>query len=142
MTIKQQLIEDMKVAMKARDASRLETIRYLISLIKNLEIDEGDVDESMVISLLQKEVKKRRESIEQFINGDRQDLATAEEAKVQIVAAYLPSMLNEEELKKIINDINDGEKDFGKLMSLVMQQVRGRADGSLVSRMVREFLTQ
>ncbi|SNR60226.1 GatB/YqeY domain-containing protein [Desulfurobacterium atlanticum] len=147
MGIKEQLKNDMKEAMKAKDKVKLSTIRMIMSLIKNAEIDKrGELTDEEVISLLQKYAKQRKESIEMYERGGRQDLVEKEKAELAIVESYLPEQLDENEIKNIVKSTIEevgasSVKDMGKVMKAVMPKLRGRADGSVVNRIVKELLS-
>jgi uncharacterized protein YqeY len=146
MGLKSQLLKDMKEAMKARDKVRLSTIRMINSLIKNAEIEKkGDLTEDEIIQLLMKYAKQRKEAIEMYEKGGRQDLVEKEKAELAIVESYLPKQLNEEEIREYVKEAIESTgasspKDIGKVMQYVMPKVKGRADGSIVNKIVREML--
>ena len=146
MGLKERLVQDMKEAMKSKDKLRLSTIRMINSLIKNAEIDKRrELTDEEIVQLLQKYAKQRRESIELYEKGGRQDLVEKEKAELAVVESYLPSQMNEEELKELISRAIEetgaaSVKDLGKVMQWIMPKVKGRADGSLVNRLVREAL--
>jgi uncharacterized protein YqeY len=148
MSLKEQLKEDMKAALKAKDKEKLSVIRMLQSLIKNAEIDKrGELTDEEIISLLMKYAKQRRESIELYEKGGRQDLVEKERRELQIVESYLPKQMSEEEIRelvaKVIEEVGaSSPKDIGKVMQAVMPKVKGRADGSTVNKIVRELLAQ
>ncbi|MDT7041084.1 GatB/YqeY domain-containing protein [Candidatus Nitronereus thalassa] len=139
---------DMKVAMKAREADRLEAMRFLISEIRKAGINEHreptDDDALVVIGRL---IKQRQESIELFKKGDRDDLVAKEELGVELYRTYLPQQLNAEELSKIVAEViaetsPAGLKDLGKVMKALLPRVKGRADGKVVNAVVREQLQE
>ncbi len=148
MSLKERLKEDMKAALKAKDKEKLSVIRMLQALIKNAEIDKrGELTDEEIISLLQKYAKQRRESIEMYEKGGRQDLVEKEKRELEIVEGYLPKQMSEEEIRELVAEVikevgASSPKDFGKVMQAVMPKVKGRADGSLVNRVVRELLAQ
>ncbi len=148
MSLKERLKEDMKAALKAKDKEKLSVIRMLQALIKNAEIDKrGELTDEEIVSLLMKYAKQRRESIELYEKGGRQDLVEKEKRELQIVESYLPKQMSEEEIrelvKKVIEEVGATSlKDMGKVMQAVMPKVKGRADGSLVNKIVRELLAQ
>ncbi|WP_456342447.1 GatB/YqeY domain-containing protein [Thermovibrio sp.] len=148
MSLKERLKEDMKAALKAKDKEKLSVIRMLQALIKNAEIDKrGELTDEEIVSLLMKYAKQRRESIELYEKGGRQDLVEKEKRELQIVESYLPKQMSEEEIrelvKKVIEEVGaTSPKDMGKVMQAVMPKVKGRADGSLVNKIVRELLAQ
>ncbi len=146
MGIKERLKEDMKEALKSKDKVRLSTIRMLQSLIKNAEIEKrGELTEEEVISLLMKYAKQRRESIELYEKGGRQDLVEKEKRELEIVESYLPKQMDEEEIRELVKEAIEktgasSPKDIGKVMQYLMPKVKGRADGSTVSKIVKESL--
>jgi len=143
----QKLQEEMKAAMKSGDKDRLSTIRMLISEIKKVQIDtKKELSDEEIIQILQRYVKQRKEALEQYKKANREDLAQKEEKEIQIVQEFLPQPLSEEELKKIIDEtisqLNATSiKDMGKVIKAVMEKVRGRAEGSVVSSLVKEKLS-
>jgi len=147
MSLKERLKADMKEAMKAKDKVRLSTIRMINSLIKNAEIEKrGELTDEEIVQLLMKYAKQRRESIEMYEKGGRQDLVEKEKAELAIVESYLPEQMSEEEIreivKKAIEEVGaESVKDMGKVMKVVMPKVKGRADGSLVNKIVKELLS-
>ncbi len=146
MGLKERLREDMKEAMKSKDKVKLSTIRMINSLIKNSEIEKrGELTDDEIVQLLMKYAKQRRESIEMYEKGGRQDLVEKEKAELAVVESYLPKQLSEDELKEIVKKAIEetgasSVKDLGKVMKAVMPRVKGRADGSVVNRIVREML--
>lgn len=147
MSLKERLKADMKEAMKAKDKVRLSTIRMINSLIKNAEIEKrGELTDEEIIQLLMKYAKQRKESIEMYEKGGRQDLVEKEKAELAIVESYLPEQMSEEEIreivKKAIEEVGaESVKDMGKVMKIVMPKVKGKADGSLVNKIVKELLS-
>jgi len=147
MGIKERLMEDMKEALRSKDKIRLSTIRMINSLIKNAEIDKrGKLTEEEIVQLLRKYAKQRKEAIEMYEKGGRQDLVEKEKRELEIVESYLPKELSEEEIRKLVREVIEevgasSPKDLGKVMKVVMPKVKGRADGSLVNRIVREMLS-
>lgn len=146
-TIKERLQEDWKAALKAKDKFTANVISLAKSSILLVEKTEGiQVDDSRATEILAKEVKQRREAMLEFEKGNRQDLIDQSKAEVEILLKYLPQQLKEEEIRKIVEDsaLTAGAtsiKDMGKVMALVKPQVVGRADGKLVSQIVKEILT-
>lgn len=140
---------DLKNAQLARDELKVSTLRLLLSEIKYAQIAEGGVElaDTDVISIIQKEARKRREAIAGFRSGNREDAAQKEETEEAILKTYLPAQLSTEELTKIVEEsINEvgatSIADMGKVMGLVMGKAQGRADGSLVSSLVKERLAK
>jgi len=140
----QKLSEEIKNAMRARDQVRLDTLRYLSAQIKNAEIDKGlnaTLTEDEFIKVVQKQVKNSAEAIEQYRQGNRQDLIDSEHVKVEIMKEFLPKALSEDELKAIISQLKVENPDLaiGPLTGLVMKAVAGRADGRQVSTLIRQL---
>ncbi len=146
MGLKAQLLQDMKEAMKAKDKVRLSTIRMINSLIKNAEIEKrGELTDDEIIQLLMKYAKQRKEAIEMYEKGGRQDLVEKEKAELAVVESYLPKQMSEEEIRELVKEAVEATgasspKDIGKVMQHVMPKVKGRADGSVVNKIVREML--
>jgi len=146
MSLKDQLTEAMKAAMKAKQSDRLSTIRQLRSAIKNKEIEiGGELDDAAVIAVIGTQVKQRREAAQLYRDNDRPELAAKEEAELAVLQEYLPAQLSEEELRVIVAEViaEVGAvtlKDLGKVMPLVMARTKGAAEGKLVNQLVREKL--
>ena len=148
MSLKEKLTEDMKAAMKAKEEGkqRLSVIRMVRGAIRQQEIDgKVELDDEGVIAVISKEVKQRRDSIEEFKKGGREDLVAQNEADVAILMEYLPQQLSEEEVRKIVREAvaesgATSQKEMGKVMKVLMPKVKGRADGKLVNNLVREIL--
>jgi uncharacterized protein YqeY len=141
--LKNQLIEDMKTAMRARDALKLGVVRFLLSEIKNFEIDNGEQDDAGVQKIIAREVKKVKDALGDFERGGRQDLVDEEKAKIVIMETYLPQQMSDEELEGIVQKVVSGlagEKNFGLVMKAVMAETNGQADGKKVSEMVKKVL--
>jgi uncharacterized protein YqeY len=148
MGLKERLLQDMKEAMRAKDKVRLSTIRMINSLIKNAEIDKrGELTDDEIVQLLMKYAKQRREAIEMYEKGGRQDLVEKEKAELAVVESYLPKQLSEEEIRELVKEAIEAvgassPKDLGKVMQYVMPKVKGRAEGSLVNKIAREELSR
>lgn len=146
MTLKAQISEDMKSAMKAGDKDRLKVVRLIIAAIKQIEIDQRiDLDDAGVLSVLDKMVKQRRDSVSQFLAGGRQDLVDIELQEITVLQNYLPEQLSEAELDDIIERaITDSGaasmRDMGKVMGQVKAKAAGRADMGAVGARVKERL--
>ncbi len=146
MTLKAQVSEDMKTAMKAGDKDRLKVVRLMLAAIKQIEIDQRiDLDDPGVLAVLDKMVKQRRDSVAQFKKGGRQDLADIELAEISVLEDYLPEQLSEVELTDIIEQaIKDSGaesiRDMGKVMGQVKAKAAGRADMGAVGAKVKERL--
>jgi len=140
--LKERITQDMKEAMKERDILKVSTLRLLLAEIKNKEIDKkGELTDEEILSLIQKAVKQREESIEQYRKGNRSDLVEKETKEIEILKSYLPEPLSEEELDRIIEEtIKEvgamGPKDMGKVMKAIMPKVKGRVDGKIVNERV------
>jgi len=146
MTLKEQITEDMKAAMRAKDAPRLAAVRLLLAAIKQREVDDrrelGDAD---VIAVVDKMIKQRRESITQFEKGGRADLAAGEQFEVQVLSAYLPQALSEAEVQAAVAEAvaaaaAKSPSDMGKVMALLKPRLAGRADMARVSALVKAAL--
>ncbi|MGC8868487.1 MAG: GatB/YqeY domain-containing protein [Sulfurihydrogenibium sp.] len=141
------LQEEMKAAMKSGDKDRLSTIRMLISEIKKVQIDsKKELTDEEIIAILQKYVKQRKEAYEQYAKAGREDLANKELKEIEVVQEFLPQPLSEDELTKIVEETikevgASSVKDMGKVIKAVMDKVKGRAEGSVVSRIVKEKLS-
>jgi len=141
------LQEEMKAAMKSGDKDKLSTIRMLISEIKKVQIDsKKELSDEEIISILQKYIKQRKEAYTQYEQAGRKDLAEKELKEIEIVQQFLPPPLSEEELIKIVEEIiqevgASSIKDMGKVVKAVMDKVKGRAEGSLISKIVKEKLS-
>lgn len=147
MSLKNKINQDLKDAMKSGDKVKLETIRSIRALILEFEKSGAgrEITQDDEIKMLSTAVKKRKESIEQFRNAGREELASKEEKELQILLAYLPKQLSESEIeseiKKIANEIGASSKaDFPKLMPLVMKELKGKADGKIVKSIVERLL--
>jgi uncharacterized protein YqeY len=145
-TLKERITEDMKAAMRASDKERLSTIRMLQAGIKQREIDERIVlDDAQVVAVLEKMVKQRKESIAQFEQGGRVDLADKEKAEIVLLQSYLPSQLSDAEIEAIVREViaatgATSVKDMGKVMGLVKTKAAGRADMGAVSARIKTAL--
>ena len=137
---------DLKQAQLSRDEVKVSTLRLLLSEIKNLEISKGNIlSDEDIVSVVQKEIKKRKEAAAGFRSGSREEQAQKEEAEARILEAYLPAQISTEELTNIVlTTINKlgatGIADMGKVIGAVMGQVKGKADGATVSQIVKEKL--
>jgi uncharacterized protein len=146
MGIRERLDEDLKVAMRERDSLRMNTIRGLKSAVKYREIElMKPLDEAGIIGVLGTEVKRRRDSVEQYRAGHREDLATKEEAEIALLQAYLPQQLSAAELEAKVDEVigkvgAKGPKDMGAVMKALLPEVQGRADGKVVSELVKQRL--
>ncbi|MBI2767006.1 MAG: GatB/YqeY domain-containing protein [Chloroflexi bacterium] len=145
-TLKERLQSELGDAMRARDETRKSTLRMLIAAIKNAEIEaRAPLDDSGVVTVIQKQVKQRRESILEFSKGDRQDLVDKEQAEIEVLQVYLPEQASREEIeaaaRKVIAETGAaGPRDIGKVMPALSKQFLGRADGRVISEIVRALL--
>lgn len=150
MSLKDRLTEDMKQAMKEKEAGklRLSVIRMVRASIKNTEIDrKKELGDEEVLDVLAKEVKMRRDSLEEFKKGNRPDLVAGLEQEIAILMGYLPQQLGEEEVRALVAEAvaltgAAGPKDMGKVMAALMPKVKGRADGKTVNAMVKDALNK
>lgn len=150
MSIKEQIFDDLKTAMKAKDADRLRVLRSLKAKLMEKEIaerkdGEATLSDEHALQVITKAAKQRKESIAQFTDGDRLDLVANEEMELEIIETYLPEMMSEEDVRKaVVNKIKElganGPQDMGKVMGPIMGMLKGKADGSLVSKLVKETL--
>ena len=147
MTLKERITEDMKAAMRASEKDRLSTIRMVQAAIKQREVDERiTLDDAQVIAVLEKMVKQRKESITQFEQGGRPDLADKEKAEIALLQAYLPAQLSEAEVDALIKEAiattgAASVKDMGKVMGIVKAKAAGRADMGAVSARIKAALS-
>lgn len=141
--LKQQLTDDMKQAMRDRDSLKLGVIRFLLSELKNYEIDHGEQDDAGVQTVLTKELKKIKDAMAEFAQAGRQDLVDEEEAKVAIIQSYLPEQLSEAEVEQAVRSViaTLDQPNLGQAMKAAMEQLKGKADGSLVSAVVKRVLS-
>lgn len=144
---KDQLMSALKEAMKNKDTERRNTIRLLQSAIKQVEVDERrELSDEDVVDILQKEAKKRRESIDELTAAGREEQAQAEQDELDIIIEFLPEQLSREEIEVLVRDAiaktgASSPKEMGKVMGILVPQTKGRADGKLVSLVVRELLS-
>ena len=146
MALKEQLDADLKAAMKGKEALKLSVVRMLKSAVKYREIEVmKPLDDAGVLGVIGTEIKRRRDSVEQYKAGARQDLADKEEAEIRILQAYLPQQLSEAELRAKVDEVvartgAKGPKDMGAVMKALLPEVQGRAEGKAVSEMVKQRL--
>jgi uncharacterized protein YqeY len=146
MNLKDKLTEDLKQAMRQRDELGRSTLRLVMAAIKNAEIEKRrELEEGELLAIIAKEVKQRRESIAEFERGGRQDLVDREKAELQILLAYLPEQLSREEIaaqaRQIIEEVGaTSPAQMGQVMHQLMPLMQGKADGKLVSQVVKELL--
>ncbi len=148
MSLKEQITEDMKNAMRAKDTGKLGTIRLLTAAMKQKEVDERiELTDAHILAILEKMVKQRKDSISQFEAGQRQDLADIEKAELAVLATYLPTPLSEAEINAAITaaiaEINAaGPQDMGKVMAILKAKLAGKADMTQVSSLVKAALSK
>jgi len=146
MSLVEKLLEDMKLAMKSRDALRLSTIRLLRSSVSYARINKGEeLTDDEVLEVLSREAKRRREAIEAAVSGERSDIAEKEQAELDIISEYLPKQFDESEIEAIAREVvaevgATDLKDRGKVMGPLMQRIRGRADGKMAGQVVEKIL--
>ena len=146
MSLKLTIQDQLKTSLKTKDATRVLVLRMLISAIKNEEIaqvkrEEGLSDEEITL-VIARQIKQRKDSIEQFIKGERMDLAEKEQKELSILQTFMPEQMSDEKIRSIAREIIAGGKSgFGAVMSAVMQQVKGKTDGGVVKKIVEETLT-
>lgn len=146
MSLKDKLMDDMKNSMKNKDTIRKNTITMIRAAIKQKEVDERkELSDEEILDIISKQLKEKKMVIEDFRKGNREDLVELTEAEMKILLEYLPEQLSYEEVKRIVKDTIDdmGEvtsKDIGRIMKEVMPKVKGKADGSLVNKAVKELL--
>jgi len=144
--LKQRLTEDMKAAMRSKDKPRLGVVRLVLAAIKQREVDERiDLDDTQVLAVLDKMVKQRRDSVKQFEDAGRQELADQESYEISVLQEYLPAALDGAELDALIvaaidNTGAESMKDMGKVMAVLKPQVQGRADMGAVSQQIKSRL--
>jgi len=144
--MKSRISQDLKVAMKAREALRVSTLRLIISEIERKEKEKGlPVGEDAIIQILYTMIKKRREAIELFVKGSRQDLADKEEKEIPIIEAYLPKQMSEDEIRQeavaALSELGvTSAKEMGRVMGVLSKKLAGQAQGSTISRIVKEEL--
>lgn len=147
MALKEQLDAELKAAMREKDALKLSVVRMLKSAVKYREIElMKPLDDAGVLGVIASEIKRRRDSVEQYRAGNRQDLVDKEEAELRILQGWLPAQLGEDELRAKVDEAiakadAKGPKDMGAVMKALMPEVQGRADGKAVSDMVKARLT-
>ncbi len=144
--LKEQIDADLKAAMLAKDQLTLDTLRMLRARIKNEEIAKGkDFADEEIVAVIGSEVKKRKDSVTAYTEGNRPELAAKEQSEITVLQKYLPEQISEDEVRKIITETISGQtfqaSDFGKAMALVMPKLKGRADGSLISKILKEKLS-
>ena len=147
MTLTNQITEDMKTAMQAKDSARLQTIRLILAAIKQKEVDSRvEADDAEVVRVLDKMVKQRKDSIEQFTKAGRTDLVAQEEAETVVISAYLPQRMGADEVERTVRDIiaqvgAASLADIGKVMGAAKKSLDGKADMAVLSATVKRLLS-
>jgi uncharacterized protein YqeY len=147
MSLKGQIQDDIKTAMKAGEKDRLKVLRLVSAAIKQVEVDERkELDDIAVLGILNKMVKQRRDSITQYTDGNRQDLADIEAAEIAVIETYLPTKLTDDELEEMIDEAiaqsgAENIRDMGKVMGMIKTKAAGRADMGTVGAMVKNRLS-
>ena len=148
-SLRERLRDDLKAAMRARDAVRRDTIRLVEAAVKNAEIEKrsAELSDQDVLAILQRQVKQRQDSIEQYEQANRSDLADAERAEIAVIEAYLPQQMSREQIETAARAAIDqlgatGPSDRGKVMGRLMSELRGKADGATVNAVVSDLLSQ
>ncbi len=148
MSLKEQITEDMKNGMRAKDTGRLGTIRLLLAAMKQKEVDERvELDDAAVIAIVEKLIKQRKDSISQFQAANREDLVAIENAELVVLQAYMPAQMSEAEVAAVVAQVVQelgatGPQDMGKVMGKVKPQLAGKADMGIVSAQVKAALTK
>ena len=147
MSLKSQIEQDMRGALKARNATQLSTLRLLMAAMKQHEIDRRlDLPEADVLSIIEKMIKQRRESIRIFLEAERKELADKEQTELDVLVTYMPEQLTDAEVRKAVQDAiaktnAEGPRDMGKVMGLLKSELSGKADFSSISGIVKESLS-
>ena len=146
MSLKEKLLSNMKEAMKSKDSVKLGTVRSVISAVKNQEIDlKKELSEEEIITIVSREVKKRKEAAVLYEKGNRPELKDKEIQEMKILQTYLPEQVSEKDLRRRIQEVIDetgaeGMKDFGKIMKTLVPEFKGKADNSLIKELANEYL--
>ena len=147
MSLKEQITNDMKAAMRAKEAGKLNTIRLILADIKRKEVDEQiELNDQQTVAIVEKMIKQRKDSITQFEAGNRADLAEIEKAELEVLVAYMPAGLSDEEIAAevaaaVAASGAAGPQDMGKVMGIVKPKLAGRADMTVVSNLVKKALS-
>lgn len=148
MNLKEKIPSDLKDALRNKRTLELNVLRMLQSAIRNQEIDnKGELDDEQVIQVISSEIKKRKDSVEEYRKVGREDAADTEEKEIEILMKYMPEQLSEEQIEKAVQSAVQqtgakGIKDLGQVMKTVMPELKGKADGKLINRIVREKLEE
>lgn len=143
MSIREQILADIKEAMKAKDEFKRDTLRTLNAALKQVEVDQRiEMTDEVVLPLLQKEIKKRADSVELYLKGGREDLAKKEQSEIEFIKAYLPAQLSDDELKeKIKNIIEKVGKNLGAVMKMAKDEIGASAEAKRISMIAKELLS-
>jgi len=145
--LKNQIIADMKSAMKAKDSATLKAVRMIVEAIKQKEVDtREDLDDQGILAVIQKMVKQRKDSIDQFTQAGRDDLVSVEEAELKVINLYMPKQLSESEIESVVDQVisqtgASGMQDMGKLMGVLKAELSGKADMGTVSKIIKSKLS-
>ena len=148
MTLSEKIRKDMLDAVKAKDVVKIDILKMVIASLKNAELEKGkELDEKEQESILRKEAKKLKDAYEEYVKAGREDLAQKEKDQLNILEAYLPKLMSDSEIKSfVIKKVEEmdaqGSKDTGKVMGIVMKELHGKADGTLVNNIVKEVLNE
>ncbi|WP_103596682.1 GatB/YqeY domain-containing protein [Campylobacter concisus] len=142
MSIREQILADIKEAMKAKDEFKRDTLRTLNAALKQVEVDQRiEMTDEVVLPLLQKEIKKRADSVELYLKGAREDLAKKEQSEIELIKAYLPAQLSDDELKeKIKNIVEKVGKNLGAVMKMAKDEIGASAEAKRISVIAKELL--
>lgn len=142
MSIREQILADIKEAMKAKDEFKRDTLRTLNAALKQVEVDQRiEMTDEVVLPLLQKEIKKRADSVELYLKGEREDLAKKEQSEIELIKAYLPAQLSDDELKeKIKSIIEKVGKNLGAVMKMAKDEIGASAEAKRISMIAKELL--
>jgi len=148
MGLKEKIREDLIKGIKEKNDAVVPVLRMIISDIKNIEIaKKRELEEEEVIQILLKQIKQRREALLEYKKGGRDELANKEEKELEIIEKYLPKMMSREEISKAVEEVvtkqkPQGMKDFGKIMKVMTERLKGKAEGKMISEVVREILSK
>ncbi|QZY56547.1 GatB/YqeY domain-containing protein [Crassaminicella profunda] len=146
MSLKERLMADLKAAMKEKNKVKKSVVTMVRSAIKQYEVDNrAELDDEGILEIISKQVKQKKDAIEEFAKGDRDDLVNEAKAEIDVLMDYLPEQLTEDEVSQIVTQTIEeiganSIKDMGKVMSAVMPKVKGRTDGKTVNKIVKQFL--
>jgi uncharacterized protein YqeY len=145
--LKNQIIADMKSAMKAKDSATLKAVRMIVEAIKQKEVDtREELDDQGILAVIQKMVKQRKDSIDQFTQAGRDDLVSVEEAELKVINLYMPKQLSESEIESVVDQVisqtgASAMQDMGKLMGVLKGELSGKADMGIVSKIIKSKLS-